>query len=89
MSKQIGHPCDDLLQQWQGKRELANYYFRALLRLSPDAPDAPQRRRELNEKVVDALYAWQQVEEQLQGCYQEHGQSTQGVPSIDHNDHLE
>ena len=55
MDQQMSHPCDELLQQWQAKREVANYYFRALLRLRPDAPDAPQRRRELNEKVVDAL----------------------------------
>ena len=74
MSQQISHPCDKLLQQWQEKRELANYYFRALLRLSPDTPNAPQRRGELNEQVVAALHSWQDVEEQLQGCYQEHGQ---------------
>jgi len=73
MSKQMSHPCNGLLQQWQGKRELANYYFTALLRLSPEAPDALQRRQELNEKVFDALQSWKQVDEQLQSCYQEHG----------------
>lgn len=73
MSQQPGHPCDELFHQWQEKRELANYYFRALLRLSPGAPDALQQRRELNEKVIDALQSWHQVEEQLQGCYQQHG----------------
>ena len=76
MSQQLSHPCDELLHQWQEKRELANYYFRALLRLSPDTPNAPQQRRELNEQVVAALHSWQDVEEQLQGCYQEHGQRT-------------
>ena len=74
MSKQMSHPCDGLLQQWHGKRELANYYFTALLRLSPDAPEALQRRQELNEKVFDALRSWNQADEQLQRCYQEHGQ---------------
>lgn len=73
MSKQMSHPCDGLLQQWQGKRELANYYFTALLRLSPEAPDALQRRQELNEKVFDALQSWKQVDEQLQSCYQQYG----------------
>jgi hypothetical protein len=73
MSKQMSHPRDGLLQQWQGKRELANYYFTALLRLSPEAPDALQRRQELNEKVFDALQSWKQVDEQLQSCYQQYG----------------
>jgi hypothetical protein len=73
MDQQMSHPCDGLLQQWQAKRELANYYFTALLRLSPDAADALQRRQELNEKVFDALLSWNQVDGQLQRCYQEHG----------------
>ena len=74
MDQQMSHPCDGLLQQWQAKRDLANYYFTALLRLSPDTPDALQRRQELNEKVIDTLLSWKQVDEQLQSCYQEHGQ---------------
>ena len=74
MSKQMSHPCNGLLQQWQGKRELANYYFTALLRLSPDTPDALQRRQELNEKVIETLQSWKLVDEQLQSCYQEYGQ---------------
>jgi hypothetical protein len=74
MDKQMSHPCDELLQQWQTKRELANYYFTTLLRLSPDAPDAVRQRQELNEKVFDALLNWKQVDDQLQSCYQEYGQ---------------
>jgi hypothetical protein len=74
MDQQMSHPCNGLLQQWQAKRDLANYYFTALLRLSPDTPDALQRRQELNEKVIDTLLSWKQVDEQLQSCYQEHGQ---------------
>jgi len=74
MDKQMSHPCDELLQQWQMKRELANYYFTALLRLSPDAPDAVRQRQEFNEKVFDALLTWKQVDDQLQSCYQEYGQ---------------
>ncbi len=79
MSGQTSHPCDELLRQWQEKRELANNYFRALFQLSQYAPDALQRRRELNEKVIDALQSWEHVEEQLQRCYQEHGQSSTAV----------
>jgi hypothetical protein len=74
MAKQMSHPCDALLQQWQVKRELANFYFTSLLRLSPDAPDAIRQRQELNEKVFDALLTWKQVDDQLQSCYQEYGQ---------------
>ena len=74
MDKQMSHPCDELLQQWQAKRELANYYFTALLRLSPEAPDAVRQRQEFNEKVFDALLTWKQVDDQLQSCYQEYGQ---------------
>ena len=74
MSKQESHPCNALFQQWQVKRELANYYFTALLRLSPDAHDALQRRQELNDKVLDALLSWKQVDDQLQSCYQEFGE---------------
>lgn len=76
MSNQMSHPCSGLLQQWQGKRELANFYFTSLLRLSPDAPDAIQRRQELTEKVVEALQSWKQVDDQLQSCYQEHGRES-------------
>ena len=75
MDKQMSHPCDELLKQWQMKRELANFYFTSLLRLSPDAPDAVRQRQELNEKVFDALLTWKHVDDQLQSCYQEYGQS--------------
>jgi hypothetical protein len=74
MNQPISQPCDELLQQWNAKRELANFYFTALLRLRPDAPDALQQRQELNEKVFDALLTWKQADEQLQNCYQEHSQ---------------
>ena len=74
MSTQESHPCNSLFLQWQEKRELANYYFTALLRLSPDAHDALQRRQELNEKVFEALLSWKHVDDQLQSCYQEYGQ---------------
>jgi ribosomal protein S6 len=74
MNEQTSHPCDELLRQWQMKRETANFYFTALLRLSPDASDALRRRQELNEKVIESLLVWKQVDDQLQSCYQEHGQ---------------
>jgi hypothetical protein len=74
MDKQTSHPCNGLLQQWQVRRELANYYFTALLRLSPDAPDALRQRQELNEKVFNALLSLKHVDDQLQSCYQEHSQ---------------
>ena len=74
MNKQVDHPCDELLNQWQAKRETANFYFTTLLHLNPDAADAIRRREELNEKVFEALLSWKQVDDQLQSCYQEYGQ---------------
>ncbi len=74
MNNQMNHPCDELLQQWQARREEANFYFTALLRLSPDSSDALRRRQELNDKVFGALLSWKQVDDQLQSCYQEYGE---------------
>ena len=74
MNNQMGHPCDGLLQQWQAKRETANFYFTALLRLSPDTSAALQQRQELNDKVLEALLSWKHVDDQLQSCYQEYGE---------------
>jgi len=74
MNKQMSHPCDELLKQWQSRREAANFYFTALLRLSPDTSDAIRRRQELNDKVFDALLSWKHIDDQLQSCYQEYGE---------------
>jgi hypothetical protein len=74
MYKHMSHPCNGLLQQWQVRRELANYYFTALLRLSPDAPNALQRRQELSRKVFEARLSLRHVDDQLQSCYQEYDQ---------------
>lgn len=74
MGNQLSHPCDELLQQWQAKREAANFYFTALLHLSPASSDAIHRRRELNDKVFEALLSWKHIDDQLQSCYQEHGE---------------
>jgi hypothetical protein len=68
MFGQVADPCVELLQQWQVRREQANYYITALLRLSPDAPDALQRRQELNEKIAFARLRLKQAERQLQEC---------------------
>jgi hypothetical protein len=73
MHKQKGSPCEELLRQWSARRELANYYMTALLRLSPDAPDALRRRQELSKKVFEAQLSLKQVDDQLQSCYQEFG----------------
>jgi hypothetical protein len=73
MYKRMPHPCEGLLQQWQMRRELANYYWTALLRLSPDAPDALRRREELSEKIFAARLCLRHADEQLQSCYREYG----------------
>ncbi len=73
MCKQMPHPCEGLLRQWQGRRELANYYWTVLLRLSPDAPDALRRREELSEKIFAARLCLIHADDQLQSCYREYG----------------
>jgi len=74
MNTSANQPCDELLQQWQARREEANFYFRALVRLNPDSTEALQRRKELNDRVVGCLLAWRAVDDQLQSCYQEYGE---------------
>ena len=74
MHEQSQHPCESLLREWQVTREVANYYFTALLRLALEAPDAQKRRQELNEKLFVAQTHWKHVEDQLQSCCKEHGE---------------
>jgi hypothetical protein len=76
MNTSGSHPCDELLQEWQARREEANFYFRSLLHLNPDSSKALQRRKELNDKVMNRLLAWRAVDDQLQSCYQEYGERT-------------
>jgi hypothetical protein len=74
MHEQSQHPCESLLREWQVTREVANYYFTALLRLAPEAPDAQKRRQELNGKLFLAQAHRKHVEDQLQSCCKEHGE---------------
>ncbi len=71
MYEQSSHPCEALLRKWQEKREVANYYFTALLRLSLEDDNAYQRRQELSAKLFRARIALKHADDQLQGCYQE------------------
>lgn len=73
MQKQSPNLCDALLQQWNVRREVANYYFTALLRLMPDDPNALKRREEISKQLFFARLALRQVADQLQSCQQEHG----------------
>ena len=79
MHKQTGSPCEELLQQWSAKRELANYYITALLRLSPDTPGALRRKQELYKKVFEAQLSLKLVDDQLQSCYQEFGRESSHI----------
>jgi len=72
MQEHSQHPCDSFLQQWNLRREVANYYFTALMRLSPDALNAVGRRQELSEKLFAARLSLKHAADQLQSCYQEH-----------------
>jgi hypothetical protein len=70
-------PCEALLQQWHVKREIAQYYFTALLRLRPDDPNALEQRKEISEKLFFARLALRQVADQLQSCQQEYNQNSE------------
>jgi len=72
MPRQLHHPCEELLQQWQVRREVANFYMTTLLRLSPDAPGALRRRQELSEKIFVARLSLKHADDQLQSCYLEY-----------------
>ncbi len=72
MQERDPKPCEILLQQWSVKREIAHYYFTALLRLMPDDPDALKRREEISEKLYFARLSLRQVADQLQSCQQEY-----------------
>ncbi len=72
MHEQSSHPCDALLQQWSVRRDLAHYYFTALLRLTPNDLNAQERRQEISEKLFVARVALRQVADQLQSCQQEY-----------------
>ncbi len=72
MYERTHHPCDELLHEWSVKRQLAHYYFTALLRLSPSDPDAVERQQEMSEKLFFARIALKQVADQLQSCQKEH-----------------
>jgi hypothetical protein len=74
MYEKTNHPCNGLLQEWYVRREVANYYMTALLRLAPDELEAPRLRHELIRKVSDARLTLKHVDDQLQSCYQEYGQ---------------
>lgn len=72
MHEQSSHPCDALLHQWSVRRDLAHYYFTALLRLTPNDLNARERHQEISEKLFVARIALRQVADQLQSCQQEH-----------------
>ncbi len=72
MQERSSKPCESLLQQWHVKREIAHYYFTALLRLMPGDPDALERREEISEKLYLARLSLRQVADQLQSCQQEY-----------------
>ena len=74
MQERSSKPCESLLLQWHVKREIAHYYFTALLRLMPCDPNALERREEISEKLYFARLSLRQVADQLQSCQQEYSQ---------------
>jgi hypothetical protein len=72
MSQQDGYLGERLLNNWQFRREMVNYYFDSMLRLTPDDKDAYRRWRELSQKLSTALIAFRHASDQLQSYEQEH-----------------
>ncbi len=72
MSEQDSCLGERLLKNWQFRREMVNYYFDSMLRLTPNDKDAYQRWRELSGKLSMSLLAFRHASDQLQGYEQEH-----------------
>lgn len=72
MSEQDAYLGERLLNNWQFRREMINYYFDSMLRLTPNDKDAYQRWRELSGKLSIAMLAFRHASDQLQGYEQEH-----------------
>ncbi len=72
MSEQASYLSERLLKDWQFRRQMVNYYFDSMLRLTPNDKDAYQRWRELSGKLSTALIAFRHASDQLQSYEQEH-----------------
>ncbi len=72
MREQASDPSERLVQEWQFRREMVNYYSRVLLRLTPNDNDASQRWRELNGRLSTALIEFRQASDLLRRYEQEH-----------------
>ena len=72
MREQVSYPSEQLLQEWQYRREMVNYYFGVLLRLTPHDNDASQQWRELKGKLSTELSAFRHARDQLRSYEQEH-----------------
>jgi len=67
-----GYLGERLLNNWQFRREMVNFYFNSMLRLSPNDKDADIRWRELSRKLFTGLLAFRHASDQLQAYEHEH-----------------
>ena len=72
MSEQDSYLSERLLRDWQFRRQMVNYYFDSMLRLSPNDINAYQRWRELSGKLSTSLIAFRHASNQLESYEQEH-----------------
>lgn len=76
MGGQSSDSYEQLLGEWQAKRELVDAYHRALHFLASDLGDTPEdlqaRRQDLNHKMATTLVAIRQTTNRLQSIEQEH-----------------
>ena len=70
MREQASYSSERLLQERQYRREMVNYYFGVLLRLTPYDNDASQQWRELNGKLSTELSAFRHARDQLRSYEQ-------------------
>jgi hypothetical protein len=75
MSEQDSYLFERLLKDWQFRRQMVNYYFESMLRLTPNDKDAYQRWRELSGKLSTSLIGFRHASDQLQSYEQEHAHS--------------
>jgi hypothetical protein len=65
MGEQQRPPYERLLQEWAFRREMVNFYCRALWLLTPDDPNALERWRGLSRQLTSAEQALRQANAQL------------------------
>jgi hypothetical protein len=80
MSGQTSDSYEQLLGEWQAKREIVDAYHRALHFLASTLDDSPERlqarRRDLNHKMATTLVSVRQTTDRLQRIEEARSEAT-------------